>query len=76
MRYFVCSHAENDNRTSNHESLYDACKAVIGRDGGMVLRGKALVAHWSGDEVRAGFGATEDERAQIVNDADLLRVRG
>ena len=76
MRYSVCSHAENDNRTSDHGSLYDACKAIVGRDGGMVLRGKALVAHWSVDVVNPGFGATEAERAQIADDADLLRVRG
>ncbi len=57
--------------------LYTACKAIVGVDGGNVLRtdGKALVAFWDGASIRAGFGATETERNQIATDTSTLYVR-
>jgi hypothetical protein len=74
--YLVCSIASGDCRSKKLASLYEACKAIVGRNGGIVLDGKRLVAHWTGNEVHAGAHATEAERAQIADDADLLRVRG
>lgn len=57
-------------KVNSNLSLYEACKRTVGIDGGIVIEGKGrLVAFWCSHQkiVKAGFGATPDERSHIKN---------
>jgi len=58
------------NIIANTNSLHEACKSLAGSSDRNVFRNGALVAFWS-ETVRAGFGATPAERAQIELDRNL-----
>lgn len=69
---------DNGQDLGNARTLYAACKAIVGKASANVIgdrgaNGKLrLVAFWDGSVVRAGFGAYDWERAQIVADAGML----
>lgn len=57
-------------KINSNLSLYEACKRTVGVQGGIVIEGKGrLVAFWCSYHkiVKAGFGATPDERTNIKN---------
>ena len=55
------------------DSLYLACKAIVGKPNLNVWRraDRAPVAHWF-EGVRAAWGANDQERAQIAEDVGIL----
>lgn len=66
--------SQDTGHVGNVSSLYDACKAIVGKDGQYVVIDSRPVAYWCGwrREVRAMSTALPAERAQIQADAGLL----
>ncbi len=63
------THEQSDRRIEQHETLYEACRAIVQSGDGIVLAGtsNALVAFWCAydGKVKAGVGANDIEREAI-----------
>ena len=74
MNNAIMIHSETTGTIGNAASLYEACKAIVGKADLYVTVDGRPVAYWLG-AVRPMFAATPAERAQIAADAGIL-VRG
>lgn len=74
MNDAIKMHSETDGTVGGAATLYEACKAIVGRHNMYVTVGARPVAFWDSyrQEVRPMFAATPAERSQIEADASLL----
>lgn len=77
MTNAIQMHSELTGTFGTAESLYEACKAIVGQHNAYITVGQRPVAFYDSyrQQVRPMFAALPAERAQIESDAGLLVPR-